>query len=295
MRFRSVFTVLAGLMVMLIARAPDVHAADQEKAVLGQVSLSFHAVTGAVVQEVLERLGHSVEVREGAHEIIFPMLGRGEVDLLAAAWLPKGHAAYWAKYGDQAIELATLYEEARFFWGVPDYVPVDTVRSVTDLAKPEVAAKMTRTIQGIGPGAGITVFSLQVMQAYGLDRAGYEFRTGTATEWIEAFEQGIAEKRWVILPTWQPQFLNQAHRIRPLQEPMGLLGTVDRAILVAHRSFPSKVPAQTLAVLRRVNLGIEAVTSMDYAVNVERKTPRESARAWMNANPARVSTWFDGG
>ena len=43
---------------------------------LGQVSLSFYAVTGAVVQEVLERLGHRVEVRQGLHEEIFPHSGR---------------------------------------------------------------------------------------------------------------------------------------------------------------------------------------------------------------------------
>jgi hypothetical protein len=36
--------------------------------ILGQVSLSFYAVTGAVVHEVLKRLGHSVEVRQGPHE-----------------------------------------------------------------------------------------------------------------------------------------------------------------------------------------------------------------------------------
>ena len=46
----------------------------------------------------------------------------------------------------------------------------------------------------------------------------------------------------MVLPTWQPQFLNQAYNIRPLEEPKGLLGTLDRAVLVAHKEFPSKVP-----------------------------------------------------
>lgn len=154
------------------AVAPVQAQTTQPPVVLGQVGLSFYAVTGAVIQDVLERLGHPVEVREGAHEILFPLLGRGEGDLLAAAWLPKGHAAYWERYGDQAIQLAVLYDDARFFWGVPDYVPADLVRSVEDLAKPEVAGRMERTIQGIGPGAGITVFSLQMMKAYGLEQAG---------------------------------------------------------------------------------------------------------------------------
>lgn len=274
------------------AVAPVQAQTTQPPVVLGQVGLSFYAVTGAVIQDVLERLGHPVEVREGAHEVIFPLLGRGEVDLLAAAWLPKGHAAYWERYGDQAIQLAVLYDDARFFWGVPDYVPADLVRSVEDLAKPEVAGRMERTIQGIGPGAGITVFSLQMMKAYGLEQAGYTFRTGTTADWVGAFERGVAERRWVVLPTWQPQFLNQAYNIRPLEEPKGLLGALDRAVLVAHKEFPSKVPPRTLTVLRRISLGVPAVTAMDYAVNVEKKTPREAARIWMAANHAVVEDWF---
>ncbi|MEO0868553.1 MAG: glycine betaine ABC transporter substrate-binding protein [Cyanobacteria bacterium J06642_11] len=50
---------------------------------LGQVGLSFYAVTGGVVQELLERDGYAVEVTEGSHSDIFPMLGEGEVDILS--------------------------------------------------------------------------------------------------------------------------------------------------------------------------------------------------------------------
>jgi glycine betaine/proline transport system substrate-binding protein len=91
----------------------------QSPIVLGQVSLSFYAVTGAVVQDVLERLGHEVEVRQGPHEQMFPLLGDGQIDLLAAAWLPEGHASYWSRYAAQAAEVARLYDGARLFWAVP--------------------------------------------------------------------------------------------------------------------------------------------------------------------------------
>ena len=49
---------------------------------LGQIGISFYAVTGGVIQEVLERLGHTVEVSQGSHSQIFPRLGAGEIDLL---------------------------------------------------------------------------------------------------------------------------------------------------------------------------------------------------------------------
>src|SRR5689334_9489236 len=61
---------------------------------MGQISLSFYAVTGAVVEAVLRRLGHTVQVVQGSHAQIFPRLAAGEIDLLVAAWLPHGHAMY---------------------------------------------------------------------------------------------------------------------------------------------------------------------------------------------------------
>lgn len=280
------------LMVLFIFTANMAFAG--QKVVLGQIKLSFYAVTGAVIQRVLEQLGHTVEVREGAHEEIFPMLGRGEVDLLAAAWLPEAHATYWRQYKDQAIELATLYERAHLFWGVPAYVPETAVKSVEDLVKPDVVAKMTKTIQGIGPGSGLMIASRKMMTEYGLERAGYRLLTGTGEDMAAAAARAIAEQRWVVIPLWTPQYLNKAYPIRPLLEPKGLLGGINKGVLVAHRDFPNKVPARTVETLRRIHLGLEAVAEMDYLVNVEKKTPMEAAKAWMDQNPALVESWMAG-
>jgi glycine betaine/proline transport system substrate-binding protein len=260
--------------------------------VLGQVSLSFYAVTGAVVQEVLERLGHSVVVRQGPHEEMFPLLGQGAIDLMAAAWLPEGHAIYWARYGAMAEEVAKLYSGARFFWGVPDYVPEGDVKSITDLLKPKVAARMTKLIQGIGTGATITVFSQKAVGEYGLDAVGYLFRPGTSAEWIGTYDAAVRERRWLVFPTWAPQYLNRGGKMRPLEDPRGILGGVNRASLVGPRDRIAALPAATRAALARIDLSLDGVTEMDWLVNIAKKTPREAARIWMTANDSRVAGWL---
>ena len=149
-------TLKSLLLAALLALAAPALAQDN-KVVLGRISLSFYAVTGEVVQAVLERLGHKVEVKEGTHDVIFPLLAKGEVDLLNAAWLPNAHRVYWERHQQNLAELGTLYEGAQLFWAVPAYVPEAAVRSPADLAKPDVAAKMDKTIRSIGAGAGITI------------------------------------------------------------------------------------------------------------------------------------------
>lgn len=260
--------------------------------ILGQVSLSFYAVAGAVVHEILERMGHTVELRQGPHDEIFPMLGDSAIDLMAACWLPEGHAAYWAKYGGNAMEVARLYDGARFFWAVPDYVPASEVASIADLAKPAVAQRMTKVIQGIGTAAVITTVSQKAVGEYGLDSLGYSLRPGKPAEWTGAYDAAVAEGRWIVFPTWAPQYLNRGGKLRPLQDPRGILGGVNHASLVAPRGRFQALPATTRAVLARIDLGLDGVTEMDWLVNVGKKTPREAARLWMQANDGRVSGWF---
>jgi glycine betaine/proline transport system substrate-binding protein len=262
--------------------------------ILGQVSLSFYAVTGAVVHEVLERLGHTVEVRQGPHDEMFPLLGEGAIDLMAACWLPEGHAAYWAKYGGNAVEVAKLYDGARFFWAVPDYVPASEVASIADLAKPAVAQRMTKLIQGIGTAAVITTVSQKAVGEYGLDALGYSLRPGKPAEWTGAYDAAVAEQRWIVFPTWAPQYLNRGGKLRPLQDPRAILGGVNHASLVAPRGRFEALPAKTRAVLARIDLGLDGVTEMDWLVNVEKKNPREAARTWMQANESRVAGWLKG-
>ena len=284
---RGSLTVM-GAMLASMASAANV----KRPIVLGQVYLSFYAVTGGVVHEVLERLGHIVEVKEGPHEKIFPLLGQGSIDLMAAAWLPEGHKQYWVQYGTQAVEVAKLFEGARFFWGVPDYVPENMVSAIPDLAKPTVSTSMSKTVQGIGMGATISTASVEAIKAYGLDDLGYAFRPGTPEEWIGAYQAAAKDQRWMVFPTWAPQYLNRSGKIRPIKDPKLVLGGSNRAVLVGPRDRVAALPTSTRRVLARIKLGLDGVTEMDWLVNVRKVTPREAAKEWMSRNKTLVDSWF---
>ncbi|MRW84161.1 glycine/betaine ABC transporter substrate-binding protein [Pseudoduganella sp. FT26W] len=282
--------MLTGAAARLVAA--QAQAQNPGPVVLGQVSLSFYAVTGAVIQNLLEKLGHTVVVRQGPHEEMFPLLDSGDIDLMAAAWLPEGHAAYWKRYGQRAQEVAVLYEDARFFWAVPDYVPASEVGSIADLAKPQVAARMSKRIQSVGSGAAITVLSHKAVGDYQLGAAGYAVQPGPAADWIAAYEKARAAGEWMVFPTWAPQYLNRDGKLRPLQDTLGVLGGTSHASLVGSTRRLNTLPRNTLAVLARVKLGIDAVTEMDYLVNVGKLTPREAASMWMERNHDLVTGWL---
>ena len=264
---------------------------EQPRIVLGQVGLSFYAVVGGVVQELLEREGFEVELVEAPHAEIFPRLGAGEIDILAAAWLPGGHAALYAPVEDATFQVARIYEDARFFWVVPSYVPESEVASIADLSKPEVRGRMLNRIVSLPEATGLTTGGRRVMAAYDLEAAGYQLVAGSPAEWLGAFREAVENEDWVVFPLWQPQWVNATYDVRRLEEPRQAYGDPDSAYLIGHDALRDKLPEATLSLLANIRFPVEAVTEMDRMVNVDGLSPREAARRWMAENAETVEAW----
>lgn len=229
---------------------------------VGHIDLSFHDAAAREVERVLIAHGHTVERSSAPHEEMFARMGDGEVDVLVSAWLPSSHGRYLAPFEDEVDKLTVLYEPY-CLWGVPDFVPQDRVGEIADLLKAPALDRMERLIQGINPGAGISRFSQAVVTQYGLDAAGYEFRTGTEEQCFGRFIDAVAEGRWVVIPIWHPQWLHHRYRIRALREPKGLLGGTDQATLLMRRDARQRVGGAAVEQLQALYLGNARVSELD--------------------------------
>lgn len=253
-----------------------------KKITMGVTDLSFHRTTASLVANVLKALGFEVELIFSPHQENFEKLKTGEVDMLSSAWLPSSHGIYKAgvEEVEPLIELGLHYEPYAL-WGVPNYVPKEAVSEVADLLKPEVAKRMKAQIQGINPGAGITRFSIQMMKEYGLSDSGYEFFTGSEGDCFDAFESAVANKEWVVVPLWKPQFLHYRYDIREIKEPKGLLGIVDRAVLLLRNDKKSLFSEEQLQKLDSLRFSNDIIAELDYKVCREGKSQDAVTHAWL--------------
>ena len=255
------------------------------KITLGVTDLSFHHTTASLVTNVLIDMGFAVDRLYSPHQENFAKLKSGEVDMLSSAWLPSSHGIYKAEVEQSTVVVELgLHYEPYALWGVPDYVPQDQLDQVSDLTKPEVVSRMVKTIQGINPGAGITRFSIRMMEEYGLTQAGYQFFPGTEQDCFSAFEQAVAQQQWVVVPLWQPQFLHYRYQIRELKEPKGLLGIVDRAVLLLREDKKALFSPEQLAKLDSLRFSNQIISELDYKVCREGQARDEVTKNWLVAN-----------
>jgi glycine betaine/proline transport system substrate-binding protein len=255
---------------------------------LSCIDESFYRATAAVVAAVLERCGHAVTVIDGSHTEAYEALGRGDADLCVAFWLPEGHAAAWAKLSGRAVELATLYEGARFFWAVPASLP-GAIQQIGDLADPAHAALFPKIIRGLSMDATITTASIAAVREYGLDKAGFRVEPGDFPAWKTSLDEAERDRRGVILPLWQPYHLNALYHLRRLDDPRGVLGGINRVALAAAVGLPQRLPPQTIAALRHIGLTLEAVSEMDAAICVGGKTPEQAAANWLKSQDVNAT------
>lgn len=255
------------------------------KLIVGVTDLSFHRVTASLITNVLQDMGFIVERNYSPHEENFRKLKTGEVDALTSAWLPSSHGAYKENV-EESVPLLDLglHYEPYALWGVPDYVPADAVTLVTDLLKPDVLDKMRRTIQGITPGAGITRFSIKIMDKYGLNNAGYTFLTGTEKDCVTTFEKAVENKEWAVVPLWKPQFLHYRYAIRELVEPKGLLGIVDTAVMLLREDKSSLFTSTQLETLDSLRFSNDIIAELDYKVCRDKLDIDQVCQHWLERN-----------
>lgn len=248
---------------------------------IGVTNLSFHRIAASLVANTLIEMGFDVEREYAPHQENFERLKSGQVDMLASAWLPSSHGIYKSDVEKEVplLELGLHYKPYAL-WGVPDYVS-EEVTEVSDLLKPEVLSKMKKDIQGINPGAGITRFSIQMMEAYGLSAAGYNFHTGTEDDCFNAFENAVDEKQWMVVPLWKPQFLHYKYNIREIKEPKGLLGIVDKAVLLLREDKKEIFTKAQLEILGGLRFTNDIIAELDYKVSREGKDIDEVTKKWL--------------
>ncbi|OBJ82106.1 glycine betaine ABC transporter substrate-binding protein [Mycobacterium asiaticum] len=229
---------------------------------VGHIDLSFHDAAAREVERILREHGHRIARSAAPHEEMFRRIGNGEVDMLVSAWLPASHGGYLASFEADIRKLTVLYEPY-CLWGVPEYVPEDEVGEVADLLRGPAFERMERLIQGINPGAGISRFSAAIVEQYGLATAGYSFQTGTEDECFGRYVAAVSDRRWVVVPLWQPHWLHHRYRIRELREPRGLLGGTDAATLIVRKDAEGRIGAAALAELATLHLGNSRVSELD--------------------------------
>ena len=220
--------------------------------------------------------------------IQFESVARGDLDLMLMAWLPVTHRAFWEQVRGRVEDLGTIYT-GRLGLVVPEFVPIEQVRSIADLADPAIAKRFEFRIQGIDPGSALNDGARAALKAYNITTM--QLVAGNLAVMAASLGQAIAQQRWIVVTSLIPHWMFATERLRFLEDPLGVFGGTERIHAIGHRGFSERFP-QIAAFLQRFEIPDAEFSQL--MLNARQSSTAAAVEQYLAQHPERVQYWISG-
>ncbi|MGF9566456.1 glycine betaine ABC transporter substrate-binding protein [Neorhizobium sp. JUb45] len=285
---RTTLSATLGLAATLLATsALPTMAQDAKTVKLGYAPWSdAEFVTKLAAKVINDKLGQKVELVQTDVAPLYQGVSRGDLDAILMAWLPVTHADYYGKVKDRVETLGTIYDGARQGWVVPAYVPESEIASFEDLKKPEVQEKLSGTIQGTEPGAGLTRMSQQALKDYALD--GYKLQISSEAGMLSSVDRAYRGEKWFVATAWSPHWMFGKYKMRYIDDPKKAIGGTEHVDILSRKDFKSDNPAAA-ELLSRMKIPL---ADLEAGMSDAQATSYDAAVAkYITDHPDQIKNW----
>lgn len=284
---------------------------------------SGRAVAGLIKVIIEDKLGGRAELVPGTNAVIFKAMdrGKGEIDVHPDVWLPN-QLNFTSQYvtKNKTVSLSQgSYKGFSAFCAPRKFAEKHNIKSVFDLATPEIAKLMDRDGDGQGDiwvgaqGWASTKANSVKVRDYGITNfflpiiAEEEVATASISDALNkgegfAFYCYAPHYNWFVFDMVrleEPAFDPDKYVIKqPAEDPNWFenskitTGDKEKTIHVAYsKSLESRTP-NVADFLSRIDLDTETVNNWTHEIVVKKRSSVDVAREWISANSARVDSWL---
>ncbi|MFO8016059.1 MAG: glycine betaine ABC transporter substrate-binding protein [Candidatus Woesearchaeota archaeon] len=244
-------------------------------------------VKTAVVKQILEEKGYTVESNELDAGIVYASLAQGDLDVLLAGWLPVTHKDYWEQHGDNLEKVRVNVDETWLGLAVPTYVYEDGVTSINDLN--ENVDLFDGQIIGIEPGAGIMQSTEEVMDTYSLD--DYELVSSSTPSMMAEVDASVRQEEPVVFTIWEPHSAFAKFDIKKLDDPEEIYGGGDVVYTITRDGFSDEYP-EVYSFLENFEVTPDTQSEWILEYSDKEREPEAVAEEWISNNQDKVNQWW---
>lgn len=285
---RATLTATLGLAAALVGGSVMPTMAQDAKTVkLGFAPWSdAEFVTKLAAKLMTDKLGQQVELVQTDVAPLYQGVSRGDIDAMMMAWLPATHADYYDKVKNRVETLGTVYDGAKLGWVVPTYIPESEIASIEDLKKPDVQKKLSGTIQGIDPGAGLTRLSQQAVKDYALD--DYKLQISSEAGMLTTVDRAMRGEKWFVATSWSPHWMFGKYKLRYIDDPKKSLGEAEHVDILASKDFKTENP-KAAEFLSRMKVPLDDLEAAMF--NAQETSYDEAVAKYIEDHPDQIKAW----
>jgi glycine betaine/proline transport system substrate-binding protein len=315
-KFAVMASAMASAAVMV---ATPVLAAD---IVIGVPNWPSVAVTANVLKVVIEdNLGLDVELQNATNPIVFEAMDKGSMQVHPEVWMPNQTNLHNTYVKDKGTVLMNP-NGIPAFQGmcVPKFVAEELgITKIEDLTDTDKAALFDSNGDGKGEiwigASGWASTNIEKIRAksYGYSET-LELLEMDETLALAALDAAVEQKKPYVFFCYTPHHMFALHELVPLEEPAYdaakwnvIQPTDDPAWLeksdagvawdlaylhIHYAKALAESHPDVASLLANVKLDTDTVSSMTYALVVEKQDPAEFAKSWVAANEDAVLEWL---
>ena len=292
---KSFIKSVAAAAVMGVAMASSAFAADPAscKAVrFADVGWTDIQVTTGAASVILEALGYEPAVSTLSVPVTMASLKNKDIDVFLGNWMPSMTADIQAYLDDKSIEqVAANLEGAGYGLVVPQYVADAGVKSLADLGANK--DKFSGKIYGIEAGNDGNRIIQTMIDDPKNNMKDFQLVESSEAGMLTEAEKAMKNNEWIIFLGWTPHPIMGEMKIAYL-DGMGDSGFGAATVYTIARAGYSTECPNVGALLKNLKFDLAMEGAMMDPVLKNGADPKETAKAWLKANPDVVKPWLQG-
>jgi glycine betaine/proline transport system substrate-binding protein len=249
-------------------------------------------VTTGATSVVLEALGYDPQVSTLSVPVTFASLKNKDIDVFLGNWMPSMTADIQPYLDDKSVEqIGTNLEGAGYGLVVPQYVADAGIKSLADLGPN--AEKFGGKIYGIESGNDGNRIIQAMIDDPKNNLSGFTLVESSEAGMLTEAERAMKSDDWIIFLGWTPHPIMGEMKIHYL-DGMGDSGFGAASVLTNVRAGYTQECPNAGKLLSNLKFTLEMEGAMMEPVLKDGADPKETARAWLKANPDVVKPWLEG-
>lgn len=149
------------------------------------------------------------------------------------------------------------------------------------------------TITGIEPGAGLTVTTEKVMEAYD-ELSGWDLSLSSTGAMMSELDKAINNKEPIIITGWNPHWkFSKYPDLKYLEDPKGLYGGDEEIHTLARLGLEEENP-EAYKLIQQFKWDVEDMEYIMFEANENNEEIETVAKQWVADNTDKVEKWTEG-
>ena len=292
----SKLRIIAAALVATVVGSSAATAADAEsckKVRLSDVGWTDIQATTGIASTLLTALGYEPEVIQLSVPVTYASLKNNDLDVFLGNWMPSMTNDIKDYTAEGSVEtIGENLSGAGYGLVVPTYMAEAGVKTLADLAKPEIKEKLDGKVYGIEAGNDGNQIILDMIAKPDSELAGYELVESSEAGMLTQAEQALKDNQWIVFLGWTPHPVMGEMKLAYL-DGMGDTGFGAATVLTnVRKGYLTECPnAGTFIKNLKFDLSMEN-TMMDSIL--KGANANDVAKEWLKAHPDAVGPWLNG-